>query len=359
MRRTSRTLGLALSMTLLLVGCATIGPPQPPSLNLPKPPADLRATRKGELITLTWTVPSTTTDRETIRNLGPTFICRGPGEIIACDPPVGENRTAVKPGGATQRIQGTYTDTLPVRLENDSPSAFVTYAVKVQNRDGRAAGVSNQVHIPLAHTLPPPREFRAEVVKAGVVLSWSADPVSAPTADIQYLYRVYRHAEGSSEMALAGEIPAGSDNAFTLTDAGIEWEKTYYYHGAAVTRIRRESHSPLEIEGDDTPEIKVFADDVFPPAVPADLQAAFAGPGQKPSVDLIWAPVIDADLVGYNVYRREEGGTPVKLNGGLIKAPAYRDENVTSGKRYLYSVSAVDLRGNESRPSEEASEAVP
>ena len=57
----------------------------------------------------------------------------------------------------------------------------------------------------------------------------------------------------------------------------------------------------MPIEGDDTPEVKVFANDVFPPAVPSGLQAVFSGPGQKPFIDLVWAPVSDADLAGYNV----------------------------------------------------------
>jgi hypothetical protein len=42
-----------------------------------------------------------------------------------------------------------------------------------------------------------------------------------------------------------------------------------------------------------------------------------------------------------------------------VKTPAYRDEAVASGKRYRYSVSAVDTRGNESARSEEAGETVP
>src|SRR4029077_17945734 len=143
--------------------------------------------------------------------------------------------------------------------------------------------------------------------------------------------------------------------SFTMIDANIEWQKTYYYRAEAVTAIHRSS-SQQEIEGDDTPEIRVFADDVFPPTVPAALQAVFSGPGQKPFIDLIWAPVTDADLAGYNVYRREPGGAPAKLNSELVRTPAYRDPAVGSGKQYSYSVSAVDVRGNQSSRSEEASE---
>ena len=79
----------------------------------------------------------------------------------------------------------------------------------------------------------------------------------------------------------------------------------------------------------------------------------------QPFIDLIWAPVTDSDLGGYNVYRHEKGGVAVKVNSEPIKMPAFRDLQVVSGKRYFYSVSAVDLRGNESARSEEADESVP
>jgi hypothetical protein len=349
--------------TLMLAACATIGPPQPPSLELPKPPTDLRASRKGDRVILTWTIPTMTTDRETLRILGPTRICRGPGDLNACNPPVGEIKTPIpqsKSGTSAPKPQAAYTDTLPPQLESDDPSASITYAAQVLNRDDRAAGLSNQVHVPLARTLPPPHDFQARVAKEGVVLSWAVEIASVAPADVQYVYRVYRRLEGSNERALAGETPTGAEASFTITDANIEWEKTYYYRAETVTLIHRANKSLMEVEGDDTPEAEVFADDVFPPTVPAALQAVYSGPGQKPFIDLVWAPVTDADLAGYNVYRREEGeANPVKLNAELIKAPAYRDGNVASQSKYFYSVSAVDARGNESARSEEASEAVP
>jgi hypothetical protein len=62
MRRSTVKL-LALGAPLMFAACATIGPPQPPSLELPKPPSDLRAVRKGDRVILTWSAPSVTTDR--------------------------------------------------------------------------------------------------------------------------------------------------------------------------------------------------------------------------------------------------------------------------------------------------------
>ena len=67
---------LLLGVVAGLTGCASIGPPEAPSLELPKPPSDLRAARKGDKVTLTWTVPARTTDRQSVRYLGKTKICR-------------------------------------------------------------------------------------------------------------------------------------------------------------------------------------------------------------------------------------------------------------------------------------------
>lgn len=358
MRRLAQLLLSAITICVFM-GCATIAPPRPPSLDLPKPPSDLRASRKGDRVLLSWTVPEMTTDRGTIRTLGPTQICRGSGDLKTCGAPVGEVSTpVVRPSPSAKKPQGSYTDSLPAQRAGDSAAASITYSAQVLNREGRTAGLSNQVHVPLVRTLPPPRDFHASVAKEGVVLSWTGDVASAESDDLHYVYRVYRHTEGNAESALAGEIPV-AQGSLTLTDSTIEWQKTYYYHAEAVTLIRQANGSQLAVEGDDAPEAKVFADDVFPPTVPSDLQAVYSGPGQALFIDLVWAPVSDVDLAGYNVYRHEEGLTPVKVNGELVKTPAYRDNKIVSGKSYFYSVSAVDIRGNESAHSEEASESVP
>ncbi len=349
---------------LMFAACATVGPPQPPSLELPKPPSDLRAVRKGDQVTLTWTIPTVTTDRQTVRILGATRICRGlESELPQCGTPVGQVAAQALPKAnsspkqkSKQKISGSYSDTLPAQIESDDPSGLITYAIEVLNTDGRGAGISNQVRVPLIRTLPPPHDFSGRVTSRGVVLTWSNNlPPTVAAAPVHYLYRIYRQQEGSAQRTLAGEVPPGGDT-LTLTDANIEWQKTYEYRAETVTEIATEN---TQVESADSAEVKVFADDIFPPAVPSGLQAVFSGPGQQAFIDLIWAPVTDVDLDGYNVYRHEDGAAPVKVNAALVKTPAYRDMAVVSGKNYFYSVSAVDVRENESARSEETSEIVP
>jgi hypothetical protein len=350
-------------MPLLFPGCASLGPPEPPSLELPKPPADLRATRKGSKVTLTWSVPTATTDRQTVRSLGPTRICRGLQPVLTeCGTAVGDQQPqpVTKPSSAKNAKKKTATshvDVLPTTSAN--PSDFITYAVEVLNPEGRGAGLSNQVRVSLAHTLPPPSDFNARVTSQGVVLTWTGASPTGATQGVHYKYRVYRRQEDGQPESLTGELPVDADQVLSLTDSNIEWEKTYEYRAEAITVIDKQDKTEVQIEGDDSAEIKIFAHDVFPPAIPSGLQAAFSGPGQPPFIDLIWAPDSDADLAGYNVYRRTEGEAPARLNSELVKTPAYRDHGVVSGKNYFYSVSAVDIRGNESERSEEASEPVP
>jgi hypothetical protein len=346
----------------LLTACATMNPPLPPSLELPKPPTDLRAARKGERVSLTWTIPTSTTDRQTIHTVGSSQICRSVAtEITQCGTPVGElpPQTVPSAGKAGSKpATGSYTDTLPASLLRDVASATVTYAVEVLNREGRGAGLSNRVRVPLVRTLPPPQDFQARLTAQGIVLSWAGE-AAPPNSErsIRYVVRVYRNPLGSQERSLVGEVPLGGDP--TLTDSSFEWQQTYQYRAQTVTVIHQANQPEVQVEGSDTPAKSIFADDVFPPAIPTGLQAAFSGPGQPPFVDLIWAPNTDLDLAGYNLYRQEPGTAPVRLNAELVKTSAYRDPAVVPGKTYMYSVSAVDLRGNESARSEQAVESVP
>jgi fibronectin type 3 domain-containing protein len=175
---------------------------------------------------------------------------------------------------------------------------------------------------------------------------------------VQHRYRIYRRDEGTGKDAIAGEVTAGEAGPVRFVDSSFEWEKTYLYRTTAVSIVSRPGGS-VQVEGEDSIALRVVAHDVFPPAVPTGLQAVASGEGQKPFVDLIWAPDTNADLAGYNVYRRDVNGTAAKLNSELVKSPAYRDAAVAAGAAYLYSVSAVDVRGNESAKSEEASETLP
>ncbi len=354
--------------TAALVGCGVPGAPKPPSLDLPQPVTDLRALRKGDSVFLDWTVPAETTDHLPVRNLGTTFICRSLDAINNCTNPVAKvpppplaagNHKKAKSAKHSAKLTASYVDNLSGTILVENPQARILYAISVLNENNRSAGISNVVPVPALPALPPPSDFRAQVTAEGVVLIWTLPAKVPMLPGVEYLYRVYRRPVDGNVDTVVGEALLLPPSAMQMVDRSFEWEKTYSYRATVVTRIHEAGKADSQFEGADTPDVKVFTHDVFPPAVPSGLQAVFSGTGQQPFIDLIWAPDVEADLAGYNVYRREATGEPVKLNSELVKTPAFRDMNVTSGKTYFYSVSAVDVRGNESARSQETSESVP
>jgi hypothetical protein len=370
-------LALTAALCMAFVGCASTGPPLPPSLELPKPPNDLRASRKGDRVSLTWTIPSQTTDRQSVRYLGPTRICRAANAPLSqCDPPVGEapklqpDTVALQAEG--KKIPQQYVDLLPAALMKANPLAMATYAVEVYNRDHHGGGISNQVRVPLAPTYPPPSDFEGRATADGVLLSWQGMAENHDVPEIIHRYRIYRREADSPKEVLAGDVAVEDAGPVQYIDHTFEWEKTYLYRLLVVTIVSTgfqpcpatapsgaDCMGAIEIEGDDTPALKVIAHDTFPPAVPNGLQAVFSGPGQQLFVDLVWAPSVQEDLAGYNIYRHETGKPPVKINPEPAKTPAYRDTAVSPGIEYFYAVTSVDTRGNESGRSDEASERVP
>jgi len=357
MRTRLLTIVAVLALAALLA-CGIPGAPQPPSLELPRTVGNLQAVRKGDKVTLTWTTPHETTDHKRIKHLGVTRICRAVDRVAVAE--CVERVGALPPEHTPLQAAASFTDTLPKLLQEAHPLGLSSYSVEVENARGRSAGLSNQVTVPLAPTLPPPSRISARVTADGVQITASGERGPMPGASTSY--HLYRRIQGGKEEVDLGEPSIieemGLPYAVQFLDRNAEWEKTYLYKVAAVTMGQAQGKEQ-KIEGEDSAEIDVFVHDVFPPAVPTGLQAVSAGTAQQPFIDLSWAPDSESDLAGYNVYRHEEGAAPVKINSEVVKAPTYRDTAAQPGRRYSYSVSAVDVRGNESEKSVEASESVP
>jgi len=78
------------------------------------------------------------------------------------------------------------------------------------------------------------------------------------------------------------------------------------------------------------------------------------------SVTLTWKPSKSPDVVGYNVYRREQDqGSFTKLNNSLDLTEEYTDMNVQGGVTYVYVSTAVNSSGSESRHSKPVKAKIP
>jgi|SRR6516225_531861 hypothetical protein len=344
-----------------LTGCGTPGAPQLPSLQLAVPVQDLSATRKGDKVQLDWTLPRKNTDRTLVKNLPRTRICRHDGTALmsGCaavatvpNPMIEEKRKDEQPPAVHMK----HVDLLPRDLMEREPAGFVRYAVEVLNTRERSAGLSNQVLISVAPTTPPPEQVAVKIEADGVLVSWSGGDVPAAPPGLTYRYRISRSPAGTNAFIALADVEAVAEGFYL--DKTFAWETKYDYRLTSVTLVQSQGVN-MTVEGDDSNSVTIFTRDVYPPSEPTGLQAVYSSVGQKPFVDLSWAPNMESDLAGYNVFRRTDKAEPVKLNQQLVPVPSYRDEGVTPGTTYVYSVSAVDLRGNESSRSAETTEYVP
>jgi hypothetical protein len=344
---------------LCLAGCGVPGAPQPPSLGIPQTIKDLQAFRKGSTVTLTWTEPTETTDGELIRKPGKMIIARapqpgGPFQVLT--------ETPLKPAVTdNQRRKASVSDAISSVLSDSGHPDFLFYRVTSVSDRNRTSLPSNLVSVPAVETPPPPQTLALGLIPRGITVSFDIPPMpQPPRLSSQPLYRVMRRKldiGASAEALVVGEVrPAGT--SLPIVDSGIEWEKKYEYWVRPITMWQSGAQRG-EVEGDDSSPVTILAHDTFPPTAPSGLEAVFSGLMQRPAIDLTWKPNTEDDLAGYNVYRHIGQETALKINSDLVKTPAFHDPNVTVGRTYYYSVTAVDLRGNESTRSVETSEAVP
>jgi len=352
------------SWLLLLAGCGTPGAPSLPSLNLAVPVDDLTATRRGDKVDLEWTLPRKNTDHTNLKRNPTSRVCRHEGmtlmarcaEVAQIAPPTPKPAEKQKNEAPPGAVRIHYTDNLPPELGLQNPAGFVMYAVEEVNLHGRSAGLSNQVSIPLVPTIAAPDKVSATVSGEGVTVAWSGPAPATPPAKVTYQYRILRRPAGAPAYIVLEDVAPQATGSYL--DKTFAWEQKYEYRITTISEVRSNGMTAA-VEGADSPSVEVFTRDIYPPAQPAGLQAVFSSVGQKPFIDLTWAPNMENDLAGYNVFRRTEGGQPQKLNPQLVQVSSYRDEAVEPGKEYFYAVSAVDLRGNESPRSAQTSETVP
>jgi hypothetical protein len=347
----------AFAATLLLTGCGMPGAPQPPSLNLAEPVADLAATRAGNQVALTWTMPKRNTDKLLLKNKIAATICiqeTSSGDCV----PVGDN-LSFAPGTAASTIE-----ILPEELTVGPPRPL-SYFVELRNPKGRSAGLSNATVVVAGSAPAPVTDLTAEARKQGVLLRWSA---AGETTTVVRLHRKLLTPQAKPQKGLLTPAPEPPEqsllvgaNASRALDKAVRFGQSYEYRAQRVVRIPLNGKT-LELSGELSAPVRVELQDIFPPEVPSAL-AAVATTGEsaaQTAIDLSWQPVPDADLSGYIVYRREADAPWQRISPAQpLPAPAFHDAQVQPGHTYRYAVSALAQNGHESTRSAETEETVP
>jgi hypothetical protein len=367
----------ALSLVIWGTGCGMPGPPQPPSLKLPKLVEDLDAQRSGGRVILHWTGPSENTDKTKVQVEAIAVVCRKNSPQAACDK-VGSLPN--RPGEAME-----FADALPADLQTGEPR-LIAYEVAIENRRQRTAGWSIDARAAAGQAAPDAVNLVAANTARGVQLTWQ---LAGPGAPGELTYRIFRtrltdtHPAGTkatgasaqksspkkSGLASAEEpadqtLEVAADTNTTL-DTHTAWQRQYSYRVQAVKKVRLETDHGLvrfELPGLISNTITVETKDVFPPAAPRGLSVVPVwGDDDKPGMDLSWQPNTEARLAGYRVYRKVDAGAGVvgeELISGpdLLTAPVFADRGLTPGTKYRYWVIAVDAGGNASPKSASDSE---
>ncbi len=353
-----------------LAGCGMPAAPQPPSLKLPEPVADLTASRTGDEVHLAWTMPKRDTSKVTLKpNIAVAVrICRTESAAHSVCATAG-NVTFAPAAGAT------FTDTLPALLSSGAPRPL-HYFVELTNKKGRSAGLSNAATVLAGKAPAPVSGLNATVRKDGIVLRWIPGPPEPYETQVRLQRTLLtpgaaKPAQGP--LAAPTEpikrdllVPAGMQHGVAL-DKDIRFGETYAYSAQRITRVTVDGKA-MELDGPLSPPVRIDAQNVFPPAVPTGLAAVAtaAENGAGPSIDLSWQPDSEPALAGYIVYRREpnvpgQPPTPWQRISGPqpVVGAGFHDPDVEPGHTYEYGVSAIGQNGHESARSATAQETVP
>jgi hypothetical protein len=356
-RLTSSAAAFALGLYILsLAGCGTPGAPSPPSLRLPAPISDLAAVRAGNQVTLSFTMPRRDTDKVALSGNVTVAICRKE-RTDACIP---AGTIAVAPG-----TKGTFAETLPPALAA-GPPRLLTYFIELRNRRNRSAGPSNGATVLAGEAPAPVAGFAAALHREGVAFRWTAgDSTQSVRLFRKLISTPQEKKKDSGPLAPPRQAPeqtllVDSDSGRAL-DREVEFGSAYEYRAQRLVRVAMDGKT-IELGGELSAPFRITFQDAFPPSVPDGLAAVAtaASTATPPSIGLSWLPVIDRNLAGYIVYRREGDGPWQRISPEQpVIGPGFRDTQVTPGRTYHYAVTSISLTGHESDRSAEAEETVP
>lgn len=304
----------------LLASCGYPGPPQPPALNLPQPVNNLSAVQMGDKIVVRFTTPTRTTEDLPVTKLEAIDLAIAPNADFT----------------SARHFQISASDLGPREFTIDAADwegQQVFVAIRTTGSSGRESDRSNLDFLRVGAPLLKPMAVIPTNTRDGVALRWMGN---AP------VYRILRSVL-SDPMPVYE--PAGESDKPEFTDTATTYGVRYAY-----VVIGKDGDSRESLPSD---PIEITTEDKFAPSVPSGLRAVSAGTG----VDLSWTPSSDDDLGGYNLFRAIDDGS-FEPYAQKLALPSFHDARVESGKRYRYMVSAIDMNGNESERSEEASATV-
>ena len=334
----------------VVAGCGIKGAPLPAGRLLPDRPSPpiFDFTEDGRLL-VTFRPPDKDVERRPLKDLGGFFVDRSenqlrPGFCPTCPVEYNErlNIEAVRPPRrlAVADVPYTFEDTLKpgyvyhYRIyahdssENYDPSKFTTLMVYYDS------------------PIRPPTGLAISTEDQLVFLKWTPPNHLVDGRPIEGLagYDLYRRSEKEdwTKLNVAAPVPRPS-----FEDTQVDNNQNYVYKVRSVRKFQ-----DTFIAGPASQPVSASPVDLTPPPPPVNLYGASV----KEGVKLTWPEVEAADLAGYRVYRRTEGGAGFEPIGPpVLRGNLFLDETVKPGATYYYRVTSVDVSAaaNESKPTQE------
>jgi predicted small lipoprotein YifL len=398
-----------ISALMVVGGCGKKGPPLPPLVKLPTPPANFTAERRGAVVDLRFDVPAANTDNTRPANIARVDVYamtsqkalteeqiikqgtrvasvdvkapKDPDQTIEeeestadMEAPEGKGLDQGAVGHASETLNAValvpvqpkvekaaglqpVVDTVegPLLPPRQAPLARAYVAVGVSTRD-RKGPPSKRLLIPL---VPPPAAPHAPVVtydEKAIAVKWDAVAASASVQQPAAKGELASRPLGAPAAPIAYNVYDGKTSAkltpeplaeTTFSDQRLAWGEERCYVVRSLQTL-----GDLKIESDAPPPACQTLTDTFAPKAPANLQSSPAAG----AISLIWDANSEPDLAGYIVLR---GTSPQRLEPMFeepIKETIFRDD-VQPGIRFIYVVLAVDRAGNRSAPSKPVEDA--
>jgi hypothetical protein len=355
-------------------GCGVPGEPLPPLPPIPTAVNDLTAKQLGDGVLLSFTLPTRSTLGERLTETPTIEVFRGSLRPDGTPDPKSFRQVDTVPGAVLSGYlkQGTvgFTDAVSPEETRSHPGEVAVYSVRTRVSERRGSADSNFARVNL---YPVPERIAAvdvQVTEKSLQLRWTAPAQAWGGAGLAAIseYHVYRGELDPASVANAENdlhtaiwklplllIAAPTEPEYQ--DTGFDYGKTYVYIVRSVV-----NEAGVTRESSDSQPAIVTPKDTFPPAAPRDLVAAVL-PGAAAGssvVDLSWSLNVETDMEGYHVYRSEsEDQRGQQLASELLPTPAYRDNTAQTGRKYWYTVTAVDRAGNESGPCAAAAVEIP
>ena len=385
-------------------GCGKKGPPLAPLVRVPGRAMDIAARRTGDVVAITFTIPSANIDESKPADIGRADVyaytamaqndVRDPrrmtlvGTVPVRKPPEPEpeDETKKKPGpppppepGESQGTLVTVAETLTAEMlvpmapdekprvtaQPEPASPFGTplvlplagpapkpeprryYMVYGFSRGGRRGAASPRPAVPLDAPPEAPLQPRLETTEGGVVVNWSVPPLARlpyqEPAEGDLLKATSRGMESAPPLTYVVYriSPDGPARLTAKPVAALTYTEAGIEFGVERCYDVRTVTSQGPVSVESPPSPPACVTPVDTFPPPApESLAAVSGEG---AISLIWKGVDAPDLAGYIVLRGDaSGGELAPLFEAPIRESTYRDTTAKPGVRYVYAVAAVD-----------------